>query len=384
MAEESDLEKTEPASPKRIAKAREDGQVARSQELTTFTVLMAAAAGLWFLGGNLMDDLSRIMKAGMEINRELAFDSSLILIQLNELAFEGIFALFPMFILLIITAFFAPMLLSGWLISAKAITPDFKRMNPVQWFTRVFSMRGVVELIKAITKSIIIGGVGALVMWNNQETVFALIAMPVDLGLDLMGELLGMSFLVIVSAMLLIVAIDVPFQLWEHAKKLKMTKEEVRRENKETEGDPQVKARIRNVQREAARRRMMAEIPNADVIVTNPTHYAVALRYQDGKMRAPKVVAKGVHLLAARIRELAEEHRVPIMEAPPLARALYHHAELDAEIPETLYTAVAEVLAYIFQLRRYQTHGGDMPQPLGDVLIPDGLDESTKPIMSEQ
>ena len=377
MSEESDLERTEPATPKRIEKAREDGQVARSQELTTFAVLMAAAVGLWFLGADLLGKLSSIMVGGMQMEPEMAFDTNLMLIRLNQLAFEGLWALWPLLLLLIIVAFFAPMLLSGWLFSGKALLPDFKRLNPVQGFTRVFSMRGLIELVKAIAKSLIIGGVGILVMWHNKDTVLGLVTLPIDLGIRHMSELLGFSFLFIVSAMMLIVAIDVPFQIWEHAKKLRMTKEQVRKEAKESEGDPQIKARIRNLQREAARRRMMAEIPKADVVVTNPTHYAVALRYQGESMHAPKVVAKGVHLLAARIRELAEENRVPILEAPPLARALYHHAELDTEIPETLYTAVAEVLAYVFQLRRFRENGGTMPQPLGDVPIPDGLDQAT-------
>lgn len=374
MAEESDLEKTEPATPKRIEKAREDGQVARSQELTTFAVLMAAAVGLWFLGAGLLDQLSNIMVAGMQMEREMAYDTGLMLIRLNQLAVEGLWALGPLLLLLLIVAFFAPMLLSGWLFSSKALLPDFKRLNPVQGFTRVFSVRGLIELVKAIAKALIIGGVGMLVMWYNKDIMLALVTLPVDLGISRMSQLLGFGFLFIVGAMMLIVAIDVPFQIWEHAKKLRMTKEEVRKETKETEGDPQIKARIRGLQREAARRRMMAEVPKADVVVTNPTHYAVALRYQGESMRAPKVVAKGVHLLAARIRELAEENRVPILETPPLARALYHHAELDTEIPETLYTAVAEVLAYVFQLRRYRTQGGTMPQLPGDVPVPAGLD----------
>lgn len=377
MAEDSDLEKTEPATPKRIEKAREDGQVARSQELTTFAVLMAAAVGLWFLGAGLLDHLSNIMIAGMQMEREIAYDTSLMLLRLNQLAVEGLWALGPLLLLLLIVAFFAPMLLSGWLFSSKALLPDFKRLNPVQGFTRVFSVRGLIELVKAIAKALIIGGVGMVVMWHNKDTMLALVTLPVDLGINHMSQLLGFSFLFIVGAMMLIVAIDVPFQIWEHAKKLRMTKEEVRKETKETEGDPQIKARIRGIQREAARRRMMAEVPKADVVVTNPTHYAVALRYQGESMRAPKVVAKGVHLLAARIRELAEENRVPILETPPLARALYHHAELDTEIPETLYTAVAEVLAYVFQLRRYREQGGTMPQLPGDVPVPEGLDQST-------
>lgn len=376
MAEDSDLEKTEPATPKRIEKSREDGQVARSQELTTFTVLMASAAGVWFMGGKLIDDLLSIVKNGIQLDRELAFDTDLMLERLSELAHEGLFALGPIMLLLVIAAFFSPMFLSGWLFSSKALVPDVKRMNPFKWVKRIFSVRGLIELFKAIAKSVVIGGMAALLIWHNKEELFELIKQPVHIGVSHMGELLGFSFLFLVSSMLLIVAIDVPFQIWEHADKLKMSKEDVRKENKETEGDPQVKARIRGIQRENARRRMMEEIPNADVIVTNPTHYSIALRYQGDSMRAPKVVAKGVHLLAARIRELGEENRVPILEAPRLARALYHHAELDTEIPETLYTAVAEVLAYIFQLKRYNSQGGSMPEVPVNLPVPEGLDHA--------
>ncbi len=345
MSEESDLERTEPATPKRIEKAREEGQVARSQELTTFALLMVAAAGLLFLGAELMDKLLRIMKVGMQMERELAFQPDLMLTRFYELALEGLIAIAPLLLLLIIVAFFAPMLLSGWMISTKALIPKFDRINPISGLGRIFSMRSLVELVKAIAKTIVIGGVAALIIWHNKEEVMALLTVPVDSGISQTGEYLAMSFLLTVGAMALIAVIDVPFQIWEHAKQLRMTKEEIRKEHKEDEGDPFVKARIRGLQREAARRRMMAEIPNADVIVTNPTHYAVALKYKSETMRAPTVVAKGVHLLAARIREMAEEHRVPILEAPPLARALYYHAELESEIPEKLYTAVAEVLA---------------------------------------
>lgn len=208
----------------------------------------------------------------------------------------------------------------------------------------------------------------------------ALLTVPIDSGISRTGDFLAMSFLLIIGAMILVVVIDVPYKLWEHAKQLRMTKEEIRKEHKDSEGDPYIKARIRGLQREAARRRMMAEIPNADVIVTNPTHYAVALRYQSNSMRAPKVVAKGVHLLAARIREVAEAHRIPILEAPPLARALYHHAELESEIPEKLYTAVAEVLAYVFQLRRYNEYGGAAPKPPVDVPVPAELDPAQQAV----
>ena len=374
MAEDSDLERTEDATPQRIQKAREDGQVARSQELTTFTLLITTASGLVFMGSSLIEKLLNIMREGMQMERQLAFHTDLMISRFFQLAVEGLLSLGPLLILLIIVAFFAPMLLSGWLFSTKALIPDFKRLNPISGFGRIFSVHGLTELLKAVAKTLVVGSVAALVIWGNKDAVLALIAVPVNSGITRTGELLVLSFLLITAAMILIVAIDVPFQLWSHAKKLRMTKEEIRREVKESEGDPLVKGRIRSLQREAARRRMMSEVPEADVIVTNPTHYSVALRYKSNTMRAPVVVAKGVHLLAAKIREVGEENHVPILEAPPLARALYHHAELDTEIPEKLYTAVAEVLAYVFQLKRYQDYGGDIPEPLGEIDIPKELE----------
>jgi len=374
MSEESDLERTEEATPRRLEKAREEGQVVRSQELTAFVLLMAAAVGILMMGSALMEKLVKIMQSGMQLDRELAFRSELMINRFYEFAIEGLISMAPLLFLLLVVAFFAPMLLSGWLVSAKAIIPDFKRIDPIKGFGRIFSVRSLIELVKAILKTMLIGGVAVLVIWHNKDAVMALLTVSIDLGISRAGDFLAMSFLLIISAMIIIVAVDVPFQIWEHAKRLRMTKEDVRKEHKESEGDPYVKARIRNLQREAARHRMMSEIPKADVIVTNPTHYAVALCYQSN-MRAPKVVAKGVHLLAARIREIATEHRIPILEAPPLARALYHHTELESEIPEKLYTAVAEVLAYVFQLRRYNEYGGAEPKPPVDVPVPDELDQ---------
>ncbi|MEK7768662.1 MAG: flagellar type III secretion system protein FlhB, partial [Pseudomonadota bacterium] len=308
-SQESDLEKTEPATPKKLEKAREDGQVARSPELTTFILLLVAAGGVWFMGSSLMGQLSAVMRNGLRLERELAFDSQLMLPRLAQQVFDASLALLPLFLFLTVAALAAPMLMSGWLFSAKALQPDFKRINPMSGLGRMFSKRSLVELIKALSKALVIGGVGTLILWHSRDAVLSLVSQSVEVGITNMGHLLGLSFFIIAGSMLLIVLIDVPFQIWEHAEKLKMTKEEVRKEMKETEGDPYVKARIRSLQREAARKRMMAEIPKADVIITNPTHYAVALRYQDAAMRAPKVVAKGSHLLAGRIRELAQQHQ---------------------------------------------------------------------------
>lgn len=376
MSDDNDLERTEPASPRRLAKAREEGQVARSQELTTFIVLISAAGSLWFIGAGMMQKLALMLESGLFVEREIAHDSALLIPRLFQLAIDGLLAIAPLLIWLVIMALIAPMLLSGWLFSTKALTPDFKRLNPASGLKRIFSSRSLVELVKAIAKALVIGGVAAGVIWNHKQSVLDLLSMPLTAGLAETGRLIMLSFTLIVAAMILIVVIDVPFQIWNHARQLRMSKEDLRKEAKEDDGDPQVKARIRSMQREMARRRMMAEVPKADVIVTNPTHYAVALKYQDRAMRAPKVVAKGTQLVAARIRELAEEHHIPVLEVPPLARALYHHVELDTEIPEALYTAVAHVLAYVFQLRRYQTVGGAEPQLSPDIDVPEELDHA--------
>ena len=374
MSQDSDLEKTEPASPRRLEKAREEGQVPRSPELSTFAVLIAAGSGLWLMGDHLTGQLRSLIKEGMQVPRDVGFDSSLLTERLLDQSSHALVAFAPFFILMMVAAVVAPMLLSGWLFTFKSLAPDFNRLNPVKGVGRMFSLHSLVELCKALLKAALIGGAGAWTVWHHKEAVLSLIAAPLAMVAGHMGELVAMSFLAIAGTMVLIAAVDVPFKLWDHHRKLKMTKEEVRQENKETEGNPQVKGRIRAQQREMARKRMMAEVPKADVIVTNPTHYSVALKYEDGKMRAPRVVAKGSHLLALKIREIAQQHQVPLMEAPPLARALYHHAEVGDEIPQTLYNAVAEVLAYVYQLRRHREYGGKAPSLPGALEVPAELD----------
>jgi flagellar biosynthetic protein FlhB len=263
----------------------------------------------------------------------------------------------------------APLAIGGWSFVPTAALPKFSRINPAAGFARLFSIRGVAELGKALLKAGLIGGVAALVLWRAKDSMLELAGQPFETALASTGALVMVSVLSIAAVMSAIAAVDVPLQLWQYARNLRMTREDVKRETKETEGDPHVKAAVRAQQRAAARKRMMAEIPKADVVVTNPTHYAVALRYEQS-MRAPVVVAKGADLLAARIRGIAEMHRVPILEAAPLARALYAHTELGEQIPEKLYTAVAEVLAYVFQIRT----GAAGVRPLGQVQVPAELD----------
>lgn len=345
MAEESDQERTEAPSPQRREKAREDGQVPQSRELATFVVLMTGGAALWMMASGLGQAMSQIVRGGLQFQPAIARDSAYVMAQLSSQFFDAALALAPFLALVLIAALASPLLLRGWLFSTKAFAPDFKRLNPLSGIKRMFSSQGLVELVKSLAKVGLLGGVAAWLIWSNLDALFSLSLESPPLAIQHMGDLIGKVFLLASGAMIFIVVLDLPYQLWSYYNKLKMTKEQLRQENKESEGDPHVKARIRAQQREVARRRMMAEIPSADVVVTNPTHYAVALKYSEGRMRAPRVVAKGADAVAAKIRELAAEHKVPLLEAPPLARALFRHTELGDEIPATLYAAVAEVLA---------------------------------------
>lgn len=374
MAEDSDLERTEPASPRRMEQAREDGDVPRSRELATCTVLLAAGGALWFAGDGLIRQINSLLVSSLAFERAQAFDSDALLARNAAHIGELLFAFAPVAILLILVAAASPLLIGGWLFSVKALQPNFGRMNPLSGLGNMISTRALVELGKAIGKAILVGSVAWLVMSHQLNAVLGLSVEPLKTGSVHLGHLLLTSFIAIVGGLVLIAAIDVPYQMWHYANKLKMTRQEIRQEAKESDGNPEIKAKIRAQQREMARRRMMAQIPTADVVVTNPTHYAVALKYADGAMRAPTVVAKGADAVAARIREIAGEHKVPMLEAPPLARALYRHAELGDEIPEALYTAVAEVLAYVYQLRAYGKHGGVRPETPVELEVPPQLD----------
>ena len=374
MAEDSDLERTEPASPRRLEEARAKGNIPRSRELNTFAILMAAALTLLIMGVPLAQGLMQMMKRGLTFDHTSINTTDVMWSNLTHAMLDTLLLFFPFLLVLLIAALAAPMMLGGWLLSAEALEPDFGRANPLKGLSRMFSTTSLAELGKALAKSLVIGLIGFWVIVHYWPAMLSLATEPLYSGMSHMTNLLGWSFIMITSGMILIVAIDVPFQLWEYSRKLRMTKEEVRQEMKESEGDPQLKARIRAMQRETARKRMMSEVPKADVIVTNPTHYAVALRYNEKEMRAPRVVAKGTYLLAERIRELGAENGVLILSTPPLARALYKHAELDQEIPTALFAAVAEVLAYVYQLRSYNKQGGVMPELPAALPVPEGMD----------
>lgn len=364
MAENEDgQEKTESATPKRLEEARKKGQIPRSRDLTAAAVLMAGGVALSSLGPQIGGDLYSMMRRGLTLTREQALDPTQMAPALSGAAMDGLLASVPVLGLLLLAALLAPLVLGGWNFSTDSLMPQFNRLNPLSGFKRMFSMRSVVELMKALAKFGIVALVAVLVLWKDTPALLALGREPTAQAIVHAVKLSGSALILISAGMLLIAAFDVPFQLWQHAKQLKMTREEVRREMKESEGSPEVKGRIRQLQQQMARQRMMQDVPHADVIVTNPTHFAVALKYDEKRMRAPVVVAKGADAIAARIREIAKEHSVPIFEAPPLARVLYKNVDIGGEVPASMYVAVAQVLSYIFQLRAYHRSGGNPPAP---------------------
>lgn len=375
MAEDSDLEKTEPASPRRLEKAREEGQVARSRELTTFLMLLAGIGGIWAGASYLYETFGGIVRRSVWFDPRVAHDPSAMVVQVAGLAGEALKGLAPLFLLLVVVAIFASIALGGMSFSGKALQPKFERMNPAKGIKRMFSMQTVIELIKTLAKAGLVGSVAVYVIWTEREQMTALMYVHPTAAIATGMTLIIKCCALIAASLLVIVLIDAPWQLWSFYKKLRMSRQDVKEEHKESEGDPHVKGRIRQQQRSMARSRMMSQVPGADVVVTNPTHYAVALKYQDGKGGAPRVVAKGTGLIAAKIRGLAAEHKVAMLEAPALARALYFNVELEREIPVDLYSAVAEVLAWVYQLRNWNKGQGERPIMPTRLKVPTGMDE---------
>ena len=354
MAEENQdgQEKTEQPTPKRFQDAKEKGQVPRSRELNTAMIMIMAAFGMTVFGSYMGYGLVGVMESAFQPQREQIFDSAAVFDLLRGYIGRGLLILLPFALLMLLVALATPALMGGWAFSGKALLPKLEKLDPIKGLGRMFGPKALVELGKALAKVLVVGGVGVLLMWSFQDDFRSLTSIGLTAGIALGAKLFFFAFFALSSALLLVAAVDVPYQLYEHNKKLKMTKQEVKDEFKQTEGKPEVKGRIRQLQQQIAQGRMMERVPEADVIVTNPTHYSVALKYDQLKMGAPKVLAKGAGEIALRIRERAKEHRIPVFEAPPLARALYFTTELEQEVPNGLYLAVAQVLAYVYQLKR--------------------------------
>ena len=373
MAEDSDAEKTEDASPRKLEKAREEGDIPRSREVATFAVLMTAGAGLWITGGSLVGRLESALASGLTLDREQVYNPAVLLERITNDVGGVLLACLPLAFAIMLVALAAPMLIGGFNFSSKAFMPNFMKLNPISGIGNMVSTNSLIELLKAIAKTLVVGAVAWIVIRSETDAVLGLAVEPLGTSSGHLGDLLARTFLYIVGALGVIALIDGPYQIWHYNNKHKMTRQEMIQESKESDGNPQIKGKIRQMQRQMARNRMMQNVPTADVVVTNPTHYAVALKYTDGQAGAPRVVAKGVDEVAARIRELARENKVALLEAPALARALYKHTEIDDEIPETLYSAVAEVLAYVFQVRNYKA-GGRYPDRPTRLAVPPEMD----------
>lgn len=360
---ENEQERTEQPTQKRLDEARKKGQVPRSTELSAAAVILTVGGGLHFLGGYMGTRLNGLMSTSLALTREQAVDESLMLRTLETEAAHALLACAPILGLTLLAALLAPMLLGGWNLSFGVLVPDVSRLNPMNGLGRMFSTRSLVDLAKAFAKFILLALVAVLVLRQKSGELMGLGMEPTRSAIAHAMSLTGYAFLMLAGTLGLIAAIDVPWQLFQHSRQLRMTRQEIREEMKESEGSPEIKGRIRSMQREIASRRMMQEVPKADVVITNPTHFAVALRYDDKRMRAPVVVAKGADLVAAKIREIATDSLVPIFEAPPLARALFKSVELGGEIPASLYVAVAQVLTYIYQLKAARKDGMNPPAP---------------------
>ncbi|WP_338474427.1 flagellar biosynthesis protein FlhB [Pseudomonas sp. MS646] len=374
MAEsESGQDKTEDPTEKRKRESREKGEIARSKELNTLAIMLAGAGGLLIYGGGLALDLLEIMRLNFSLPREILLTPDAMTQYLLHSGKIAILAVQPILIFLLLAAFIGPISLGGWLFAAGSLAPKFSRMNPLSGLKRMFSTSALMELLKAFGKFLLVLSVALTVLQGDIDDLLSIAHEPLEQAIIHSVQLVGWSTLWMACGLILIAAIDVPIQLYQSKQKLMMTKQEVRDEYKEQEGKPEVKQKIRQLQREVSQRRMMAAIPEADVVITNPTHYAVALKYDPEKGNAPVLLAKGSDFLALKIREIAVANQVMLLESPALARSIYYSTELEEEIPGGLYLAVAQVLAYVYQIRQHRAGKGKRPEPLKDLPIPPDL-----------
>ncbi|WP_440063994.1 flagellar biosynthesis protein FlhB [Pseudomonas syringae] len=374
MAEnENGQDKTEDPTEKKVKDSRADGQIARSKELTTLVVMLMGAGGLLVFGSDIALMMSEMMRDNFTISRETLMDQSYMGKALLSSGMHALIVVLPFLIAMLVAALVGPIMLGGWLFATKSLMPKFSRMNPAAGLKRMFSPHALVELLKSFGKFLIILAVALVVLNNERKDLVAIAHEPLEQAMIHSLMVVGWSSFWMACGLIFIAAADVPFVLYEAHKKLLMTKQEVRDEHKNSEGSPEVKQRIRQLQREMSQRRMMASVPEADVIITNPTHFAVALKYDPEQGGAPMLLAKGTDLVALKIREIGVHNEILILESAALARSIYYSTELDQEIPAGLYLAVAQVLAYVYQIRQFRAGQGKRPDPLGDIRIPPDL-----------
>ncbi|MFZ2403772.1 MAG: flagellar biosynthesis protein FlhB [Methylobacter sp.] len=369
MADNED--KTEEPTGKRLDDARKKGQIARSRELNTFAMMIASAAVLLMQGETIGKGLLEMMRTEFQLSRATIFDPASPVLHFKQVMIDGLMLVAPFLALMVVVAIVAPISMGGWVFSWEAIAFKPSKMNPITGIARIFAVRGLVELVKALLKILLVFAVAVALHRSYISELLGLGVESPERAIEHSLDIIGMCFLLLSTSLVLIAMLDVPYQLWDHSKNMKMSKQEIKDEHKESDGSPEVKGRQRRMQMEMAQNRMMAEVPKADVIVTNPSHYAVALKYDQNSNSAPKLVAKGVDLIAAQIRNAAIGADVPLVASPPLARALYYSTELEKEIPQGLYLAVAQILAYVYQLKAAQKNDWRVPLPPEDINVPD-------------
>ena len=372
MSEEGDSsqEKTEEASARKIEKAREEGQIPRSRDLTTTAVLMMAVLGLYFFAEFMGSKIIGLTRENFILNRATIYDPNAMIAHLASAIYDGLFSIAPLMAILLIASIVGPIALGGWNVSSKAMEPKLSRMDPLAGLKRMFSMKSLIELLKSLGKVLIILGATIWLLKFYAQDMFRLVDESVGNAIIHSLEISIFATIALSAKTILIAAIDVPLQIYEYNKKLKMSRQDQKDEAKDTDGKPEVKGRIRQLQREMAQRRMMSNVPQADVIITNPEHFAVALQYDPENMDTPIMLAKGGDHTALKIREIAAAHKIEIIQSPVLARAIYYTTEIDQQIPSGLYLAVAQVLAYVFQLRNYRKGKGDKPTYPRNINVP--------------
>ena len=374
MADQDAQDRNLPASPKKIEKSRAEGQLPRSRDLPHFAMMVAGGAVLSVGGPQIVDKLSRMMRTGLHFDAALLARPGFMGERLVEMTLAFALVMGPIAAVLVIAGIAANLASGGWNWTLKPIAPKFTHLNPLTGLGRLVSGQGLGTALKAVLLALVLGIVGAMVLKDRLAAYVSIMSVPLPSALAYAGQQLMGALGLLAIALALFAAIDVPLQRQLWLRRMKMTREEAKQEMKEVEGNLEIKAKMRAIMREMSKRRMLAAVPQADLVVMNPTHYAVALKYEEGKMAAPKVIAKGADLLAMKIRDLAKESKVPVLQQPVLARALYAHAEIDREVPAALFAAVAQVLAYVYQLRAALAGRGAMPGDLPTLPVPDELD----------
>lgn len=354
-------EKTEEPTEKKLRESKEKGQIPRSKDFNTMSIMIAGAAGLWLQGENMADQLQLMLRGSFQIDRADLLADHVMVTHLIRVTLEALLAIAPFLVLLAVVAMISPIVLGGWSFSMDSVTPKWERVSPMSGFKRMFSLNSLMELLKGVLKVVLVGSIAVGLILVYQDKLLVIGSLPLYSAIREMGQVLLISFVALSCGLILISAIDAPFQIWQFTQKQKMSMQELKDESKEANGKPEVKQRIRQMQMQYSQQRMIDQVPKADVIITNPTHFAVALKYDQENMEAPRLLAKGTDEFALRIREVAKKHRVPIVRVPPLARALFYSTRVDAQIPGALYLAVAQILAFVQQVRVARRAGVQPP-----------------------